>query len=155
MRSMMLTFFQVAWALWLGGTVATLLFVQHLFSHDRELALTTAPELFLVFEKYQLALAVVCAVGVIGVRRRSAVVIALVLIAVVIALTSAFVITPAIDHLRLAGQSQTPAFRRLHGLSMLAYLVNVLVLLAVGVVLAWRTGACVQASAEVGSRTER
>jgi hypothetical protein len=129
--------FRIAWALWLGGTVAILLLVQQLFRNDRELAILAAPKLFLVFERYQLVLAAVALVSLAGLgRRRWAALLPLVLIAAAAAVVSAVVVTPRIEHLRLAGQQHTPAFRTTHGLSMLIYLAQVVTLLAAGMIVA-------------------
>jgi hypothetical protein len=62
--------FLVAWALWLGGTVAILVLVQHLFKTDRDLAAQAAPQLFLTFEKYQLTLAAVVVSSLFGITAR-------------------------------------------------------------------------------------
>jgi hypothetical protein len=127
--------FRIAWALWLGGTVAILLLVQQLFRNDRDLAVLAAPKLFLVFERYQLVLAAIALVSLAGLgRRRWAALLPLVLIAAAAAIVSAVVVTPRIEHLRLAGQQHTPAFRTSHGLSMLIYLAQVAVLLALGMI---------------------
>ena len=125
----------IAWALWLGGAVATMLFVQRLFHNDRALAVLAAPQLFLFFEKYQIVLAASSIIGLVISRRRPSVTLAsLILTAAVAAGISAFIITPGIEHLRLTGQQATAAFRRLHGISMLVYLLEVAVLLATGFV---------------------
>jgi hypothetical protein len=130
--------FVIAWALWFGGAVATLLFVQRLFHDDRGLALLAAPKLFLTFEKYQILLAAIVVVSLAGMggRRRYTALVVLVLIAAVTACGSAFVVTPRIEYLRIAGEEHSAAFRTLHGLSMVIYLVVVLLLLAVGILLA-------------------
>ena len=130
--------FLLSWGLWLGGVVAILLLVQRLFQYDRNTALSAAPQMFLVFEKYQLTLAAATVVSVAGNRgrRRFVALLPLVLAAAVCATTSALFITPRIEHLRLVGEQRTAAFSTLHGLSMLIYLIEVMVLLAAGVILA-------------------
>ena len=138
MKWFLSTLFVIAWALWFGGAVATLLFVQRLFHDDRSLALIAAPKLFLTFEKYQIVLAAVVAISLAGMggRRRFSALVVLVLIAAVTATVSAFVVTPRIEYLRIAGEEHTAAFRTLHGLSMVIYLIVVLLLVAVGILLA-------------------
>jgi len=130
--------FVIAWALWFGGAVTTLLFVQRLFHGDRNLALVVAPQLFVTFEKYQFALAcaAVMTLAWVGGRRCYTGLIVMMLIAAVTASVSAFVVTPHIEQLRLAGAEHTSAFGTFHGLSMLLYLVEVLLLLVAGLLLA-------------------
>jgi hypothetical protein len=129
--------YTIAWALWLGGAVATLLFVQRLFHGDRSIAVVVAPQLFLTFEKYQLTLAAIAviALGMSSGRKRAGLV-PLILIAAVTATVSALIITPRVEHLRLVGEQASAAFRTLHGLSMLVYLIEVVLLLAAGILLA-------------------
>jgi hypothetical protein len=130
----------IAWALWLGGAVATLLFVQKLFHNDRAIALLAAPQLFLAFERYQLVLAGLAVVGLlIGARRRLVPLVLLILSAAVTATVSAVLVTPRIEQMRLAGQLDTATFRTFHGLSMLLYLIEVVLLLGAGIAMAQPT----------------
>ena len=46
------------------------------------------------------------------------------------------ILTPSIERMRKAGMTHTPDFRRLHGLSMSAYLAETLLILAAGIALA-------------------
>ena len=129
--------FLIAWALWLGGAVATLLFVQRLFHNDRSLAVVVAPQLFLTFEKYQLALAAIVVVTLASRgRKRFPALAALVLIAAITGTVSAIVVTPRIENMRRLHEEGTDAFRTLHGLSMLVYLIEDVLLLAAGFLLA-------------------
>src|SRR4051794_3670218 len=57
-----------AWSLWFGGTIALFVFVQALFRNDRAIAIQAAPQLFDVFQKYQLILAAVTLVAVVAWR---------------------------------------------------------------------------------------
>lgn len=124
----------VAWALWLGGAVATLIFVQRLFHDDRAIAVSAAPQLFLTFERYQLVLATIVIAGIaVGGGRRSAFLVASLIAAAATACISATVITPRIEKLRLAGEGASAAFRTLHGVSMVMYLILVVLLLLAAV----------------------
>jgi hypothetical protein len=62
----------------------------------------------------------------------AAALVALLLLALVIAIISATWITPAIEDLRIAGQSASPEFRRLHYVSIIAYLLELTGLLIAG-----------------------
>ena len=127
----------ITWALWFGGGVALMIFVQRLFRYDRSVAVVAAPQLFLLFERYQLvlaAIAVPCAVGW-RMRMRSASSSAfagLLIVCMAIAIASATWITPSIERLRVTGQSGSPEFRHLHGVSMLVYLTEFALLLIAG-----------------------
>jgi hypothetical protein len=134
MKRFLSILFLFAWSLWFGGAVAILIFVQRLFHYDRSIAVVVAPQLFLTFEKYQLVLAAIALFALFA-RRRLSVFVPLMLAATVIATLSAVAVTPRIDRLRLAGEQGSSAFRTLHGLSMMIYLVEVLLLLVVGILL--------------------
>ena len=131
-------------ALWLGGLVALFVSVQALFSHDRELAKAAAPVLFDVFDLYQRGLAVagvVVALVLLATRpTRSAVVAAVLLAACAVpAAVVAFSVMPKMNALLAGGAGTSPAFMRLHGLSMVLYLAETVVLLAVVLLLPWAT----------------
>src|SRR5689334_17373126 len=57
MRTLFSILVTLAWALWLGGLVTLFLTVVTLFRFDRTIAIQTAPQVFLMWERYQLALA--------------------------------------------------------------------------------------------------
>jgi len=134
MRSVTGVVFLISWALWVGGTVAILLFVQRLFSDDRNLAVMVAPKMFHIFEAYQIILAAASIVSLVllGRQRHRSLIWCLILAAVSIAVISISVITPKLEHFRLASEQHTSAFRAIHGLSMMIYLIQVLALLAIG-----------------------
>ena len=131
----------IAWALWLGGLVALFIFVQRLFAPEsRSIALEAAPRMFLVFEKYQLILAGISLLATFGWRlrhpsRRLGALFLLLALTTCGAATSAGLITPRLEALRLADQTHTPQFRRLHGESMMVFSSEVLLLLIAGLVL--------------------
>src|SRR5947207_15289516 len=57
MRTTFSILLTLAWALWLGGLVTIFLTVVTLFRFDRTIAIQTAPQVFLMWERYQLILA--------------------------------------------------------------------------------------------------
>ncbi len=128
------------WGLWFGGTIALFIFVSALFRQSREMAIHTTPVLFLTFERYHLLLAGVAAVlsGVWLGRERSkakAALFVLLLLAGVAASVSGALITPRVMVLREQRQTQSPEFKRLHGMSMMVYSTEAVALLAGGLVL--------------------
>jgi hypothetical protein len=136
------TLVHICWALWFGGLMALFIFVQVLFHQTPEdNFLISAPKLFFAFEKYQLCLAGLVILGAIVWRAVSATprlltVLLLFLIASVGAILETALITPKIDAMRQAGQTHTPEFMRIHGLSMLVYMSMEIVLMIAGIFLA-------------------
>jgi hypothetical protein len=130
----------LAWSLWLGGLVLLFLIVQTLFAAEpRDTFIEVAPRIFLAFERYQLLLAGLALLGTFAWRLASptpalGALFSLLAAATVGALTSSLYITPHLEDLRLRAQLQTPQFARLHGLSMLVYSAQVLLLAAAGFV---------------------
>jgi hypothetical protein len=136
----------LAWALWFGGLITLFLAVTSLFdtfSADRALAGTAAAGIFRRFESYQLFLAAVAVVAaalwrvsdpVVSPRRRT-IVLMLLALSAGMALVSTFVVSNRIENLRQNGLTDTPEFRRLHGLSMTAYSAESLTLLVAGLLL--------------------
>ena len=136
------TLFALASALWLGGLVSLFVSVQTLFSHDRDLALVAAPVLFDVFDLYQRGLAVAGMVAVVGVLltrpNRAAVISAFLLMAnVVPAAVVAFYVMPKMSGLLASNAGSSPDFKWLHGLSMMLYCGETLLLLGVVLLLPW------------------
>jgi hypothetical protein len=132
----------IAWALWFGGLCALFLFATRLFADDRETALKAAPILFLSFERYQLLLAAAGLLGCVVWRVstgsiRATLVFSLLAVATVPAALSPMLITSRMESLRVQGQSQSSEFRRLHGISMMVYTGETVILLAAGVSLPW------------------
>jgi hypothetical protein len=132
----------IAWALWFGGLGALFLFVTRLFIVDRPTALKAAPILFLVFERYQLPLAAAALVGtvcwrILGASARVTVLFVLLAAATVPAALSPILITSRMEQLRLQGQSSSEQFKKLHGISMIVYSGQTLILLAAGLTLPW------------------
>jgi hypothetical protein len=130
----------LAWALWLGGIVALVLFVQTLFARNRTIALDAAPMLFVSFERVQLLLAAAACVGTfcwwLLTRRRTVMVLfALIALAAATAALSTTLNTSPMERLRAEGRRESPEFKALHRRSTSMYLVNLVLLLAAGAVL--------------------
>ncbi len=131
----------LTWSLWFGGVIALFIFVQKLFSTDREVAVLAAPQMFLVFARYQIGLAAVALVAVFVWRIASPSVWVTTLFflfaaAFAAALFGGYYITPKMEILRAAGQVHEAAFKHLHGLSMIAYVMEAVSLLFGGYILA-------------------
>jgi hypothetical protein len=132
----------IAWGLWFGGLGAIFLFVTRLFSVDRDLAIKTAPQLFLVFERYQIVLAAASLLGAVAWRvvlpsPRATTLFWMLAIAAVMAAVGPMLVTDRMLKLWANGQSASPQFHRLHGWSMLLYSAQGLVLLVTGLLLPW------------------
>jgi hypothetical protein len=132
----------IAWGLWFGGLGALFLFATRLFAEDREVALKAAPILFLSFERYQLLLAAAALLGAVVWRIltgsiRATVIFSLLALATVPAALSPMLITSRMEALRTQGQSSSPEFKKLHGISMIVYSGETLILLAAGTALPW------------------
>jgi uncharacterized membrane protein len=125
-------------ALWLGGLVHQLLSVMVIFNSGvlpREQAAPTAAKLFYVTERVVIGLGVASVLLTIawrlfacdGFRKAT---LWLTLAALLIAAGSTVFISSRIDAMREAGQTQTPEFKRAHGLSNVVYLTQTATLLA-------------------------
>ena len=135
----------LAWGLWFGGVILVFLAVTSLFdtfAPDRALAGTGAAGIFRRFEFYQLVLAAVAVVAAAAWRAfdpsppaRRTVLLVVLALAAGMALVSTFVVSNRIERLRRAKATDTPQFRRLHGLSMTVYTAEAAVLLVAGLLL--------------------
>jgi len=135
------TFLMILWALWFGGTIALFIFVVALFRHDRPLAITAAPVLFLTFERYHLILGTLCllASGLWMITTQSRIKIFMLIAfmaASACALISSTFITPHIMDLRQQNRTQTDEFKRAHGQSSMIYTSEAVLLLLAGVLMA-------------------
>lgn len=142
LRSLASSLVCIAWGLWFGGLGALFLFATRLFAEDRDTALKAAPILFLSFERYQLLLAAAALLGAFVLRIltgsiRATVIFSLLALATVPAALGPMLITSRMEALRIQGQSSSPEFRKLHGISMIAYSGETLILLAVGLAIPW------------------
>lgn len=125
-------------ALWLGGLVHQLLSVMVVFNSGvlpRELAARTAAKLFYVTERVVIGLGIASVLLMVAWRffacdalRKAT--LWLTLVALLIAAGSTAFISSRIDALREAGQTQTPEFRRTHGISNVVYLAQTGTLIA-------------------------
>ena len=130
----------LVWALWFGGVMGLFLSVQILFHQtDRSVFLESAPRLFIAFERYQLVLAATSLVfafarRVMAPKPGLTALCVLFVIAAAGAIVERTLITPRIEAMRILGQTHTPQFMRLHGLSMCVYMTVAIILLLAGVV---------------------
>ena len=127
MRPLAATLAVLATALWLGGLAALFLFAPAVFKafgpEERATAGKATSAMFVVFARYQLALAGVALVAAfLGYfQRRTRLFVALFVcfaIATVGAVANSILLIPRMEALRLAGESHTKAFGKLHGMSM-------------------------------------
>jgi hypothetical protein len=136
------TLLALVWSLWLGGLVVLFLSVHSLFitfASDYTIAGEAASGIFTRFNRYQLVLAGLALVGSFLWRissARSAVTglffcFGLASFAAIVAAHAA----TRLEGMRLAYQTHTPEFVRLHGLSMLLYLGEAVSLLIGGMLL--------------------
>ncbi len=135
----------LAWGLWLGGMVALVVFVQTLFARNRAIALDAAPMLFVAFERVQLILAAAAIVGTFCwwlLTRRRAMMVLFTLFAIsgAIAAMSTTFNTGPMERLRARGLRESPEFQRLHRRSTRMYMAEMLMLLAVGAIIARESG---------------
>ena len=140
----------LAWGLWLGGLITLFISVSHLFSINRPIAAQAAPEIFAVFERYQILLAFIALLftaiwRLTTPRKLLTALFFLFALASVGTIISSGAISPKMHALRMAGRSSGPEFRKLHGFSMMAYTAEAALLFAAGVVL---TGAMRQKDPE-------
>jgi predicted membrane channel-forming protein YqfA (hemolysin III family) len=132
-----------AWSLWFGGIVMLFLSVNSLFrtfAGDRPTAGLGATGIFQRFEIYQLILAAVAILATVLWRMRACSrakrwLLMLLLAAAVMGVAITALVTPRIEAMRIAGTTQTLDFARLHGVSMLLYLIETLFLLLAGTML--------------------
>jgi hypothetical protein len=133
----------LAWGLWFGGLMALFMAVSSVFATlapDRKAAGNITAPIFHRFEPYQLALAGVLVAAAVAAwvsarTRARAIVMGAALAAAVLAVVGTTVITPQIERARETGQTQTPEFRRAHGMSMALYSAELACLLVGGLAL--------------------
>jgi len=132
----------LAWSLWFGGLAAIFLFAAALFAKDRETALKAAPIMFLIFEKYQILIAAAALVGSLSWRilaksARVTLLFYLIAIATLPAALGPIFVTQKMEELRKNDQTESPEFKKLHGISMSLYSGELLVLLLAGLAMPW------------------
>jgi hypothetical protein len=145
MRNFLTWLALLAWALWLGGLVTLFVTVTSLFTTfaDRhDLAGAAASAIFARFNVYQIVLALIALFAALLIPRSRGsakpVCITLIVLTFAIALFVTSYLAPHLEAMREQGATHTPAFARMHGLSMLLYLTEVLLLLPVGPLLVVR-----------------
>jgi hypothetical protein len=144
MRYLLSSLICVMWGLWFGGTIMLFIAVQslfHTFADNRPLAGTAASGIFHVFEQYQLMLAALILLSCFGWRMMAGgagvknALFAVFALAAIPAVISALNITPRLEELRRIGLSNGPQFRHLHGVSMMLFMAQAIVLLGAGMLL--------------------
>ena len=140
MRYVLALLATLAWGLWFGGMVALFLFVSYLFVNDRATAIVAAPKMFLVFERYQFAIATLAIVSaalwrLVDKRRAITLLFVFFALCAVGTISSAMLIRAPMEKLRLEGQSAGPEFHRLHQASEKLYTVQAVLLLVGGIIL--------------------
>lgn len=138
MRYFLCTLVALAWGSWLGGLVMTFLFINRLFNNLKDMDLRdvfdrVAPLQFGMSERFELVVgmfALLCTAGLWLVNRGRAVTWLFVVLAATasLAVVKVAVITPRMLKLIQPGSTPTPEFMKLHGLSMGAGSVEVLLL---------------------------
>ena len=136
------TLLVIVWSLWLGGLVVLFLSVHSLFitfASDHAIAGEAASGIFTRFNRYQLVLAGIALVGSFMWRISSGrgAVTGLFFcfgLASFAAIVAAHIATH-LEGMRLAYQTHTPQFIRLHGLSMLLYFSEIIMLFVSGILL--------------------
>src|SRR3954466_15050091 len=138
LRRLVSTLAVLAWALWFGALMALFLFVTTLFHNDRDIAVQAAPQLFVAFQKYHLIVATIALVAVVAWRivSRSKLVVPIFILLGLAAgcgvAVAVWIIGP-MEALREHGFSGSAEFKRLHGLSMMLYMGQALLLLISGI----------------------
>ena len=133
----------VAWAFWLGGLGMLFVAVTALFRSSRDLGREAAPVVFVAFERYQLVVAGVLLIALVVWRATGraagwAGLFAATVLALGAAVAMTAVVSPRLEQLRSSGQSQSPEFKKLHGVSAATYSGQVVLLLIGGVQLLMR-----------------
>jgi hypothetical protein len=145
MQRLLWTILVLAWGLWFGAVVMVFIAVTSLFqtfAGQRAVAGSAAAEIFRRFEILHLltaaaavlVTAVLIRTGSANRRRLGALLVAFALAAGA-ALGSTLSITPQISNLRRHGLTDTAAFRKAHGTSMMIYSAEAASLLAAGLLL--------------------
>jgi glucan phosphoethanolaminetransferase (alkaline phosphatase superfamily) len=134
------TIVMLAWGLWFGGIVMVMLAANSLFQTfgtDRMAAGMAATGIFHRFEVYQLILAAVAIGATLLWRRaprmpRRGLLICLAAAALCAIAMTAY-ITPQLEDMRVVGRTDNDEFRRMHMVSVAAYLAETALLLLAGI----------------------
>jgi hypothetical protein len=133
----------IIWSLWFGGLILLFMAVLSLFNTfaDRhDLAGQAAQQIFHLFDKYQLSLAGLALLltfiwRMISPKSGKTMLFTGFALATVGAVVIATLISPKIVLLASQGMQQTAQFKKMHGLSMVVYLAETIVLLITGILL--------------------
>ena len=133
----------IAWALWFGGLITLFLVVTQLskiFIDRRDIFGQAGSGTFIMFERYQLVVGALALISAFALRLVSPAVVrtaffSVLILAAVGAVVSPMWITPKIEALRQAGETSSPQFKKLHGVSMMVYSADALILLVAGTLL--------------------
>ncbi len=143
MNRLLHTALSLIWGVWFGSLVMLFVGVQAIFRDFKgspDFAATAATAIFHSYNRLRLygAAVAVLLTFIWYIRDRTyakMAVFTLLALAVVAAVYSSGILTPQIDHLRIAGDTHSPEFRRLHGLSMIVYLAETVLVFVVGIML--------------------
>lgn len=131
----------LAWGLWFGGLITLFIAVTTLFATlDRHTAGVGAARIFRLFNQFQLGLAAAALLAtffwrVIGPPRFKTALFSFFGLATVGACAIAIWIAPQIAGLQAKGLTHSAQFGKVHGLSMVVYLAEVVALLAAGILI--------------------
>jgi len=140
MRTTLSILVTLAWALWLGGLVTLFITVITLFRFDRTIAIQTAPQIFLMWERYQLALAAAALIATFALRlltksAMTSVLFILFALCSLCASLSPILLTKKMEALRAQGQTDSTEFKQLHQRSNIVYTSETGILLLAGILL--------------------
>ncbi len=137
----------ISWGLFFGANLAVFVIMLALFRELPGVAGQAGGTIFTAYERLALLVGAVLLIGLATLRlrfKRAAATLAFVLIglASLTVMASSLWVTPRINQMRLEKQTTTPAFRSLHGRSMLLFSGQALLLLITGLILpaTWREG---------------
>lgn len=139
MRYFFCILISLAWGLWIGGLVCTFLFIQRLFDtmntpNLKPIFDQVAPAQFTMSERFELVIGMLALLATAGLyflerNRFVAWLFGAFAMTAALAMTKALWITPKMVALIKPGSEPPPEFRRLHGMSMGAGVLEVLLLL--------------------------
>jgi hypothetical protein len=138
MKSLLVFITFVAWALWFGASIAIFVFGSYFQKHlPPETFHATARALFHVFSNYELSLAAIALVSsgtwmVFYPSKWSVIMVGCMVLTGGMTVTFALGLMPAMDMLMDEGQRDSARFKTLHGKSMVALLMQSMVLLGTG-----------------------
>jgi hypothetical protein len=155
---MLLLIATLAWALWFGGLMALFIFVLTLFHNNREIAVQAAPQLFLAFQRYHLILAAVALAAtvlwrIVAPSKFVLVNFILLGLAACAGVAVAVWIIGPMEALREQGLGGSDEFKKLHGISMMLFCAQAILLLIYGVILPFAISAGAKKSVDTAAAT--